>query len=47
MKVSISKALIEWYVNHGELASVNNELRGYNEIKQKIKNPQNAMEYTI
>ena len=37
IEVLISKALIDSYISHGEFASVNNALRGYNEIKKKWK----------
>ena len=47
IKVLISKGLIYLYNNHDEFASVNNMLREYNEMKKEIKNPKNAVEYTI
>ena len=47
IEVLISKALINSYINHEEFFSVNNVLREYNEMKEEIKNPQNAVEYTI
>ena len=37
-------ALIDSYINHDELISVNNVLREYSETKKEIKNPKNAME---
>ena len=43
----MSKGLIYLYNNHDEFASVNNMLREYNEMKKEIKNPENAVEYTI
>ena len=43
----ISKALIDAYINHDEFASVNNAPKEYNEIKEEIKNPKNAVGYTI
>ena len=43
----ISKALTESYINHDEFATVNNVLTEYNEIKEEIKNPENALEYAI
>ena len=46
IKVLISKAFSDWYINHDEFISVNNALREYNEIKEEIKNPENAVEYT-
>ena len=47
IEVLISKALIDSYINHDELILVNNVLRQYNEMKEEIKNPENAVEYTI
>ena len=41
----ISKALTESYINHDEFVTVNNMLTEYNEIKEDIKNPENAVEY--
>ena len=43
----ISKALTESYINHDEFFTVNNMLTEYNEIKEDIKNPENAVEYAI
>ena len=43
----MSKGLIYLYNNHDEFASVNNMLREYNEMNKEIKNPENAVEYTI
>ena len=36
IKVLISKALMDSYINHDEFDSVNNVLREYNEIKEEI-----------
>ena len=36
MEVLISKALIDSYITHDELVSVNNVLRKYNEMKEEI-----------
>ena len=47
VKVLISKVTIDSYINHGEVLSVNNLLREYNEMKEEIKNPKNALEYTM
>ena len=47
IEVLISKALIDSYINHDKFVSVNNVLRGYNEMKEEIKYTKNAMEYTI
>ena len=46
-EVLISKALIDSYINHDEFVSVNNVLRESNEMQEKIKNPENAVEHTI
>ena len=43
----VSKALINSFINNDEFFSVNNVLREYNELKEEIKNPKNAVEYTI
>ena len=41
------KALIDSYISHEEFVSVNNALRGYNEMKKEIKNPETFKEYFI
>ena len=41
-----SKDLSDSYINYDEFVYVNNVLRKYNEMKQEIKNPKNAGEYT-
>ena len=46
IKVLISKALIDWYINN-EFISVNNVLREYNEMEEEIKVPEKAEEYAI
>ena len=43
----ISKALIDLYINYEKFASVNNLLREYNEMKEEIENPENAVEYAV
>ena len=43
----ITKALINWCIGHHKFVSVNNVLREYNELKEEIKNSQNALEYII
>ena len=43
----ISKALIASHINHDNFFSLNNMLRGYNEIKEEFRNPENALEYSI
>ena len=47
IKVLISQALIDSYISHDVFVLVNNMLREYNEMKEEIKNLQNAVEYTI
>ena len=47
IEVLISKTLSDKYINYDEFGLVNNMLREYNEIKEEIKNPENAGEYTI
>ena len=46
-KSLISRALIVSYINHDEFVLENNMLREFDEIKEKIKNSQNAVEYTV
>ena len=45
--VLISKALNHAYINHDKFVSIINVLRKYNEMKEEIKNPENAVEYTM
>ena len=47
IKVLISKALVDLYIKHDKFVSVRNVLREYNELKEEIKNPRNAIDYTI
>ena len=47
IKVLISKALIDSYINHGEFVSINNVLGEYYKMKEGIKNPETSVEYTI
>ena len=47
IRILISKALINSYISHDEFVLVNNVLREYNDIKEEIKNAQNAEEYII
>ena len=44
IKVLISKALIDSYINHNDSFYVLSE---YNEMNEEVKNPENAVEYTI
>ena len=47
IKVLISKSLIDSYISHDEVVSVNNLLREYNEIKSETKRPEISAEYAI
>ena len=47
IEVLISKALIDSYISHDELVSVNNILREYSELKEEIKNPETSVEHVI
>ena len=46
IEVLIFKAKIDSYINHDEFISVNDMLREYYEMKEEIKNPKIAVEYT-
>ena len=39
IQVSLHEALINSYISHDELVSVNNVLREYNEIQEEIEGP--------
>ena len=47
IEVLISKSLIDSYISHDELFSVNNVLKEYNEMKKEIKSPETSVEYII
>ena len=47
IEVLICKALISSYICYDEFLSVNNILREYHEMKEKIKNPETSVEYII
>ena len=47
IKVLISKTSIVSYINNYDFVSLNNVLSEYNEMSEKIKNPENAVEYNI
>ena len=47
IEVLFSQALIDSYINHDNFVLVNKLLREYNKIKEAIKNPGNAVEYTV
>ena len=42
-----SKVLINSHINHDEFVSMINILREYEEMKKEIKNPENAVEFTM
>ena len=46
IEVLISESLISSYISHKKCISINNVLREYNEMKEEIKNLQNAVKYT-
>ena len=41
------KSLIDLYISHYKLVSVNKVLKEYNEMKEKNKKPETSVEYTI
>ena len=41
IRVLISKALIDSCISHMEFVSINNVIRGYDNIKEEIKNASN------
>ena len=47
IEVLIFKSLIDSYISHDKFISVNIILREYNDIKNKMKNPQTSVEYII
>ena len=47
MKVFISKALINSYINHDKFVSAKNILRESNKMKEEIKNPKSSVKYTV
>ena len=46
-KVLIFKAFIKSCINPDKFVSLNNVLRKYKEMKEKIKNPETSVQYTI
>ena len=44
-EVLISKALVDSYISHGEFVSVNNVLKRYYKMREKIKNREISVEY--
>ena len=47
IEVLTSKFLTDSYISHDEFVSVDNVLREYDEMKEKIKNPETSAEYMI
>ena len=47
IEVLISKPLIDFYISHDEIVSVNNVMSEYSEMKGSIKNLENSLECTI
>ena len=47
MEFLISTVLIDSYISYDEFVSVNNVLREYNEMKEKMKHSETSVEYTI
>ena len=47
IKVQISKALINSYISHDELVSINDVWREYYEVKEEIENPETSVKYVI
>ena len=47
IEVLISEVLIASCISHDEFVSVNNVLRGYNEMKKEIKNPETFINRSI
>ena len=47
IEVLTSKSLTDSYISHDEFVSVDNALREYDEMKEKIKNPETSAEYMI
>ena len=47
IKVVGTKALLDSCISHDKFVSVNNVLREYDKMKEKIKYPETSVEYTI
>ena len=47
IEVLISKPLIDFYISHDEIVSVNNVMSEYSEMKGSIKNLETSLECTI
>ena len=47
IEVLICKASIDSYISCDKFVLVNNVLKEYNEIKEKIKNPETSVEYIV
>ena len=46
-EVVFSKALIDSYISHDEVISVNNVIKEYGEMKEVIKNPESSKSHII
>ena len=47
IKVFGTKALLNSYISHDKFVSVNNVLRVYDKMKEKVKYPETSVEYAI
>ena len=47
IKVLVSTDLIDSYISHDNSFSLNKVLKEYNKMSEEIKNPKNAVSYTI
>ena len=47
IEILISGTLLGSYIIHDKYASVNSVLQVYNEMIEEMKNPKNAVEYTM
>ena len=47
IQVLISKVLIDLCINHDKFALIDHVLREQNDMKEEIKNLENAVKYTI
>ena len=47
IEILISETLLGSYIIHDKSASVNSVLQVYNEMIEEMKNPKNAVEYTM
>ena len=47
IEILLSEASKDLHINHEKSVSVNDVLREHNEMKEEMKIPKNAVEYTI